>query len=280
MSLIDGVTSPDAYLAGLTPGGNESIARDDELLAVIANVSSGRVVIDGDGRPEMEIVSIVARSAVDADTHEYTVLRGRRGLPPRAWTTGAQVWVFPGANLVAWRHPDLVAMTISGVIGYVRLQSFTAYASDDSAPLPERSFYIPAAIDVAPKISWLDPVASTAEADYSSGDIDIEIEVLDRDSDLISLRLDSVRADGSSPVTGTLEVNISVASPADRIEYAVLSPGSAAPSSGTLYVGTSVDVSISSSRRLWARAGNGTDWTFWISADYERETLGGGGIVP
>jgi hypothetical protein len=347
MSLVDGVTGPDAYLAARTPGGNESIARDDELLAIIANVASGRVVIDGDGRPEMEIVSIVSRTAVDSDTHDYTVLRGRRGLPARAWTTDAKVWVLPGENLVAWRHPDLVAMTLNGVIGYVRLQSFTAYASDDSAPLPEWSFYIPSSFDVAPKIAWTAPATSTAEASHSTGDIAIDIEVTDRDGDLISLRIDSAKSDGTARAnhvnrtfpptalhsyaatlnfavgtyeltatatdragniiqsrrniirnagaggllppafnpsggffTGSLVVTLSVASPADRIEYVALSPGSAAPSSGSVHVGTSIDVTISSSRRLWARAGNGTDWTSWISSDYERETLGGGGIVP
>jgi hypothetical protein len=69
----------------------------------------------------------------------------------------------------------------------------------------------------------------------------------------------------------TLAVDIDVGSPADRIEWATTAVGGAEPTTGiTLVVALTTTVNLSSSRRLWARAGDGVDWSAWVFADYFR----------
>jgi hypothetical protein len=65
----------------------------------------------------------------------------------------------------------------------------------------------------------------------------------------------------------TLAVDIDVGSPADRIEWATTAVGGAEPTTGiTLVVALTTTVNLSSSRRLWARAGDGVDWSAWVFA--------------
>lgn len=200
LALTDGADGPDAYLAGLTPE-SEVAARADKLLAVLANVDEdGRVVIDADGRPELEFVSIIGRTAVSAGTHDYTVLRARRGLPARDWTTDAQVWILPLDNITPLRHPDMSGLLASGDPGYIRLTAFTPIAEDDTPEIPQRSFVMPAAYDVAPRIAWTSPAGSSADTD-GDGDITISGEVTDRQGDLCAIRIDSRREDGTSETT-------------------------------------------------------------------------------
>jgi hypothetical protein len=69
----------------------------------------------------------------------------------------------------------------------------------------------------------------------------------------------------------TLAVDIDVGSPADRIEWATTAVGGAEPTTGiTLVVALTTTVNLTSSRRLWARAGDGVDWSAWVFADYFR----------
>jgi hypothetical protein len=69
----------------------------------------------------------------------------------------------------------------------------------------------------------------------------------------------------------TLAVDIDVGSPADRIEWATTAVGGAEPTTGiTLVVALTTTVNLTSSRRLWARAGDGSDWSAWVFADYFR----------
>jgi hypothetical protein len=72
-------------------------------------------------------------------------------------------------------------------------------------------------------------------------------------------------------------VNLSITAPASRIHYAVTSPGSNPPGSYTTYVGTAINVTFSESRRIWARASDGTNHGAWNYQDYTRTYGGGGG---
>jgi hypothetical protein len=54
----------------------------------------------------------------------------------------------------------------------------------------------------------------------------------------------------------SVTVNISVSAPADRIEYGVVTLGGGPPASWTAYNGTSLNVTLTGKKRLWARAVN------------------------
>lgn len=135
---LDGLSGNDASLAANTPGGNETEAQDNVLLAVLMELDGdGRVELGADGDPLMEFVSIVDRAIVSGATHTYTVLRGRLGTTARAWSDNAVAWIIPRANLTPWRHTLLSSML--GGVAYFRLVSFTDRAYDESTPVPECS---------------------------------------------------------------------------------------------------------------------------------------------
>ncbi len=205
LALADGEDAPDAPLAGQTP---ETLlgARANTLLLVLANAdANGRIVIGPDGRPELEFVSIQTRVAVDSDTHDYTVLRGRLGLPARAWTASdsedwpntTQAWILPLINLTAWRHPDMEALRASGGLGYFRLAAYTPWAEDDADPLPTVSYGSPSGYDPMPKLTWTSPAGSSGETD-ASGDITVEFSSTDKQGDLVSVRVESRRWTGTA----------------------------------------------------------------------------------
>ncbi|PTX95778.1 phage tail protein [Opitutus sp. ER46] len=142
LQLLDGASGPDAYLAAETPGGNAADAQDNRLVAVLLALDgSGRVALDAAGQPTMEFASIIQRSAITADTHDYTVYRGRCGLTAKAWAAGAVAWIVPIANLVEWRHDLFESMF--GQPAYFRLGSFTSAAVDETNPLPQRDLVWP-----------------------------------------------------------------------------------------------------------------------------------------
>jgi hypothetical protein len=167
----------------------------------------------------MEFVSIVGRAAVEGegpDTHDYTVLRARRGLPARAWAGTTQVWILPLDNITPLRHPDMGGLLLSGEPGYLRLTAFTPFAEDDSPTIPERTFVFPPAFDVAPRIAWVNPAGSTAETD-AGGDVTLEFTVTDRQGDLASIRVDSRRDDATMETT-----HLNLAFPATGLRTIVL----------------------------------------------------------
>ena len=145
ITLTDGTSGLDAMLALNTPSGNTTEANDDTLLAVITVLdSNGRVPLKSNGDPAMEFVSIVQQasgSGLPANTFNYTVIRGRQGLPAQAWAAGATVWIVPKQNIVPWRHAGLT--TLLGGLALFRLVSFTANAEDETIPVPECGVNIP-----------------------------------------------------------------------------------------------------------------------------------------
>lgn len=192
LSLADGADGPDAYLAGRTAG-TEIAAAQDILLAVVANVDiDGRVIVTG-GVPELEFCSVVSREAVDADTHNYTVLRGRRNLAERAWDDTAQVWLIPGDSLIAWQHQDMAGLLISGVVGYVELAAFTAYTEDTL--LPQFEFVFPESYLIAPQIAWTTP-ATNPDTLATDGTITPDADLTDADGNMVRVQLFSRDASG------------------------------------------------------------------------------------
>ncbi len=150
LNLTEGLGGPDAALAARTPESTLG-AQQGSLLLVIANVdSNGRVVISGDGLPELEFVFLASRVAVTGATFDYVGLRGRQGLVARAWTTDAQAWIIPAVNLTAWSHPAFAGLAASEAVGYLRLAAYSAFGEDESSPPPERTFIIPTPFLTAP----------------------------------------------------------------------------------------------------------------------------------
>lgn len=338
-TLTDGASGLDAYLAALADEvSGEVAANGDPVLIVLANVDiDGRVSVSG-GVAEMEFLSVVTRTAIDSDSHTYTVFRGRKGTTARAWTTAAKAWILPALNLDAWTHPDIRELVESGDTGFAKLFAVSSFGESPAGFV--REFVMPSASNQAPRVAWTTPATSLAITD-GAGDVSPDFSVTDANGDLVALRVDSVKSDGtgatnhsnetfaatsSRPWAATLnfgvgvfyltatatdaagsvtrstrtvqndnagadlqvpemdppggvsflysvDVDIAVAGAADRFEYVVSSPGSAAPGgSGTLVSATTGTVTLSTSRRLWVRAGDGVSWSAWISGDYTRTT--------
>lgn len=342
LTLPEGDTGPDAYLAERFPETQIGAAADDLLLFIAETDVNGRVTITG-GVPNFEICSVVTRALVGADM-TYAILRARNGTGNRAWTTTAKAWLIPGSSIVPWTHQAIQGLVQSGAFGYVRLVAYTVEAEDETVPIPEVSFIMPSASNLAPVISWALPAESIGTTD-GTGAYAIEFTVTDGDGDLIGIEVSVIRAsdgrvtnfpkitlegvssttvtrnivglaegthtlvvtatdrkhapvqskrtlyragvssltppDFDPPPQGdpwwfdsvpfTLTVTISTTAPNDRIEYAATARGSAQPSSGTVYVGTSKSLGVYTDRRIWARAGDGTTWSAWVFADYDLE---------
>lgn len=195
-TLTDGANGPDAYLAGRTPTGGAVEALNDGLLILVASVDgSGRVTVT-DGVPNIEFLSVVSRSAVDSDTFDFSVFRGRLGTSGRAWTTAAVAWLVPLDTLVSWQHPEVTALASSGALGYVRLTSFTPWGADDTTPAPEFAFRVGASLDGAPIITWTTPSGSGGQTD-SVGRYTPAFSVADAQGDLTYVALVSETEDGS-----------------------------------------------------------------------------------
>jgi hypothetical protein len=199
LELTDGEDGLDAYLAGLTAG-SEIAARNDVLYLILANLDAtdGPVTVGADGQPEMEILSVVSRTAVSPGVFDYTVLRGRRGLRVREWTAASAAWIIPGASLIAWTHEALATMMDASATGFVRLVAYRADAEDEGLSIPTRPLTIPAGYDLAPKIAWTTPADSGA--DTTSSTYSVEFTVTDNEGDLVSLRVESRLADGTGQV--------------------------------------------------------------------------------
>lgn len=342
LTLPETDTGPDAYLAERFPE-TQIGAAGDELLLFIANIDANGRVIISDGAPEMEICSIVTRSLVGSDM-TYEILRARHGSSNRAWTTTAKCWIVPGESVAPWTHQAIQGLVQSGAIGYFRLVAYTVEAEDESTPVPQISFVMPGAYNLAPIIVWTAPATSTGTTD-GSGDIAIDLDVTDGDGDLVSIKLAVVqqsdgritnfpeitlggvgaynvtrtlkglavgthelivtatdrkhspvqskrtlyRASGGSitppdfdpppqsdpwwftSIPFNLEVEVTCVAPADRIEWNVLPRGSAQPASGVLEMSTSKTFTLYTDKRIWARCGDGSSWSAWVSADYDLE---------
>ncbi len=145
ITLSDGDNGPDSGLAANTPGGNTASAADDTLLGIICAPVGGVIPLDTDGDPIMEFVSIVDRetgSGLPAATYYYTVIRGRQGLPARAWAAGASIWIIPRETIAAWRSNELTSL--AGTQAFVRLVSYTSLAVDESTTIPRAIINMPA----------------------------------------------------------------------------------------------------------------------------------------
>ena len=193
LTLTDGPDDWDAYLAGRTAGTEVEAARD-VLLLVIANVTAGVIDVDADGLPELEFCSVVSRAAVDSDTHDYTVLRARRGLNERDWTTGAEVWLIPGESLVSWTHEYMGTLLRAGGTGYVELSAFTGYVEDE-ATLNQFPVEFPSAFLIPPQIAWTTP-GSTPYTLATTGLLTPDADLADADGNLVRLELFSVDSGG------------------------------------------------------------------------------------
>lgn len=182
LTLPDGDDGPDAYLAARYPTTAVGAA-SDEMLLVIADLDvDGKVVIT-EGMPRLEVCSIQTRAFVDPDM-TYTILRARLGTPAMNWTTSAKAWITVGATIEVLSHQVVRGMALTGDVGYIRLVATTGQAEDDTVPIPEREFVMPASANSAPTITVTTPSGSTGTTD-GSGNFTAEFHVDDAEGDLV-----------------------------------------------------------------------------------------------
>lgn len=191
LTLPEGDGGPDAYLAERFPETQIGAAADDLLLFIADIDANGRVTITG-GVPNFEICSVVTRALVGSDM-TYTILRARNGTGNRAWTTSAKAWLIPGSSIVPWTHQAIQGLVQSGAFGWCRLVAYTVEAEDETVPIPEVSFIMPSAANLAPVIVWALPAGSIGTTD-GTGAYAIEFEVTDGDGDLIGIEISIIRA--------------------------------------------------------------------------------------
>jgi|GEM_PF-4315291 len=204
LTLPEGTTGPDAYLAERYPT-TEAGMLADELILVLVNLDvSGRVVITS-GIPEMEFCSIKTRALVGADM-TYTIARARQGTQPVAWTTAAKAWIIPLESIVPWTHPGIRGMITSGAAGYIHLVASTAEDIDNSSPIPERTFLMASNADPRPFIAWSTPSGSVGTTD-SAGQFTPAFIVSDSQGDLTEISLHSVSQNGDRVDWGTWKVS-------------------------------------------------------------------------
>lgn len=194
------VDGPDNYLATLEDPESRIEGRADRLLLLLAQVdSAGLVQIDADGRPIMELLSLYGRTAHEDADWVFECLRGRFSLSARSWLAAETVgWIFPSTNLVPWRHADVETAQFAAGTVTMRLRTYSAAAEDESATPPEVAVLMPAAYAQAPRVVWANPTG-TGTTD-SGGNITVQATLTDREGDLIAVRLDSQRSDGTAPV--------------------------------------------------------------------------------
>ena len=200
LTLSDGATGPDAYLTARLPD-NAHDAEQDALLLVLANVDGdGRVVITG-GQPELEFCSVVSRVAVDSDSHTYTCLRARKGLPARSWSAAAapRCYILPGTSLQALTHSNMSAMLTGGAIGGLRMVAYSAQAVDETTPRPEISFVMPSGYYRLPVVVWTAPAGSVGTKD-AMDKFTPDFTVQDADGDLVNVVVSSRLTDGTGYV--------------------------------------------------------------------------------
>lgn len=203
LTLTDGDSGPDSYLAERYPT-TDAGALADELLILFANLDgSGRVVIT-EGEPEIEICSIKSRALVGSDM-VYTLLRARQGTFAREWATTCKAWIFPASSLVAWTHPGIRGMITTGAAGYVHLVAYTAEDVDETSPIPERTFLMPSSADPRPVITWTTPSGSAGTTD-SAGLYTPDFSVSDLQGDLTEIGLHSVGPSGNRVDWGSWRV--------------------------------------------------------------------------
>ena len=147
LTLLDGLTGPDAGIAGATPDNDLAAARGDLVLIIATPVASGGSelndgVASASGAFKREFCFINTRVAVSGATFDYTVIRGQQGVAARAWTAAGtpQCWIVRATDLAAWNDPSLAGLVSGGGFGYVKLQSFSAFAVADPSTLPLLQF--------------------------------------------------------------------------------------------------------------------------------------------
>lgn len=202
LRLTDHAGGYDSYLAAQTAG-SDIAAVEDPLLLVLANIdANGRVTINAGGYPEMEFCSVVSRASVEEDEpdlHEYTVLRGRRGLPVRSWTDACQGWIVPRASIGGWTHSALPLLLADDDLAHIKLAAYRADLEDEHDPLPHRTCKFPRYYDRAPRISWTAPAGSSAATD-GSGNLAVNVGVTDAQGDIVSLRVETIDIEGGNHV--------------------------------------------------------------------------------
>lgn len=182
-------SGPDDWYPQLAPG-EDLGAMDDRLLLVLAKLAAGtdRVVIDADGSPVVEILSIRTASPAGS-SWDLLAWRGRMGTIARDWTSADTVgWLIPGALLQPFTHDTILQSILDGTILYLRLTAFTDYAADASTPVPQRTIVMPPSYNIRPTITWLTP-ASSPHTLPDSGQLSPDADITDPGADIRRITL-------------------------------------------------------------------------------------------
>src|SRR5258708_6894387 len=65
-------------------------------------------------------------------------------------------------------------------------------------------------------------------------------------------------------------LTITATAPANQLQYAATGYGGALPGTVTTVNATSVTFTVNSTKRVWARCGDGTSWSAWVFQDYQK----------
>lgn len=77
----------------------------------------------------------------------------------------------------------------------------------------------------------------------------------------------------SAPWNNFLDVVVTAAAPADRIQYAIVNYGGTLPAAPySQAMGLNTTLHLASSKRIWARCGDGVNWSGWVFGDYYKES--------
>ncbi len=194
----------DQHLALVEPGA--SGAADDQLFLIPIHSTAGLVDLDADGMPEMEFLSIVESAAVSGDTYDFTVLRARHGTQQREWLEDVECWIIPRSSLVAHRHQQFRARSVSGDAMTFHLRSWNRF-STYSGSLTDFPSVFPTNTLRAPVITF----DTTQEITGSSGDWwPASGSVSDPDGNLVRVRMSAFRVPFVDAVTEIFDCTLGI----------------------------------------------------------------------
>ena len=201
---VELLNTRDQHLALTEPG--DSGAANDQLLLIALATTTNLIDLDGDGMPVMEVMSISQSAAVSGDTYDFSVLRARHGTRQREWLEDSTCWIIPRSSLVAHRHQQFRARSVSGDEMTFRLRSFNRF-STYSGSMDDLPCVFPTNTLRAPVITF----DTAQEITGSSGDWwPASGSVTDPDGNLVRVRMTAFRVPFTDSATTIFDCVIGI----------------------------------------------------------------------
>ncbi len=135
------------------------IANNDTLLGFIVQPDGDYIAEETNGYAISEIVSLKEVVHNQDNNYTITVLRGRQGTKPLAFTSGCELWIIPRSVLLFFKHSDFDLIQTNrnnGTtpdIGYFRLKPYTHRAERNLSDCVNIPFRMPLKSYSAPNIT-------------------------------------------------------------------------------------------------------------------------------